>query len=50
MKYVLIAEDESSIRDFIVINLRRSGYGVIEASNGQEAIEKFNEYSNAYNK
>lgn len=46
MKYVLIAEDESSIRDFIVINLRRSGYGVVEASNGQEAIEKFNEYSN----
>ena len=26
MKYVLIAEDESSIRDFVVINLRRNGY------------------------
>lgn len=26
MKYVLIAEDEVSIRDFVVINLRRSGY------------------------
>ena len=45
MKYVLIAEDEASIRDFIVINLRRSGYEVIEATNGQEAIEKFNSFS-----
>ncbi len=46
MKYVLIAEDEVSIRDFIVINLRRSGYEVIEASNGEEAIQKFNEHIN----
>lgn len=46
MKYVLIAEDEASIRDFVVINLRRSGYEVIEASNGEEAINKFDEHSN----
>ncbi len=46
MKYVLIAEDETSIRDFVVINLRRSGYEVIEASNGEEAIKKFNENIN----
>ncbi len=45
MKYVLIAEDESSIRDFVVINLRRNGYEVIEATNGEEAINKFNENS-----
>lgn len=45
MKCVLIAEDESSIRDFVVINLKRSGYEVVEASNGEEAIEKFNEFS-----
>lgn len=45
MKCVLIAEDEASIRDFVVINLKRSGYEVIEASNGEEAIEKFNKYS-----
>lgn len=43
MKRILIAEDESSIRDFIVINLKRSGYEVIEAENGREAIEKYNE-------
>lgn len=45
MKRILIAEDEASIRDFVVINLKRSGYDVIEASNGEEAIEKFNEFS-----
>lgn len=44
MKYVLIAEDEASIRDFVVINLHRSGYEVIEASNGDEAIKLFDEY------
>ena len=46
MKYVLIAEDESSIRDFVVINLRRSGYEVVEASNGEEAIKKYDEHIN----
>lgn len=46
MKYVLIAEDEASIRDFVVINLRRSGYEVIEATNGEEAIKKFDEHCN----
>ena len=45
MKCVLIAEDEASIRDFVVINLKRNGYEVIEASNGEEAIEKFNQFS-----
>lgn len=46
MKYVLIAEDEFSIRDFVVINLRRSGYDVIEACNGEEAIKKYDEHYN----
>ena len=41
MKTVLIAEDEASIRDFVVINLKRNGYEVFEAANGQEAIDKF---------
>ncbi len=43
MKKVLIAEDEASIREFIVINLKRSGYDVIEAENGEEAINKYEE-------
>lgn len=41
MKRVLIAEDENSIRDFIVINLKRSGFDVLEAADGAEAIERF---------
>ena len=40
MKKVLVLEDESSIRSFIVINLRRAGYEVVEAETGEEALEK----------
>ena len=43
MKKVLVLEDESSIRSFIVINLRRAGYDVIEAESGEEALEKLQE-------
>ena len=43
MKRILIAEDETAIREFIVINLKRSGYDVVEAENGRVAIEKYNE-------
>ena len=40
MRKVLVLEDESSIRSFIVINLERAGYQVIEAETGEEALEK----------
>ena len=40
MKKVLVLEDESSIRSFIVINLVRAGYEVVEAESGEEALEK----------
>lgn len=43
MKRILIAEDEAAIRDFIVINLKRSGYEVIEAENGRQAVELYDE-------
>ena len=43
MKKVLVLEDESSIRSFIVINLRRAGYEVVEAETGEEALEKLKE-------
>ena len=45
VKRVLVLEDESSIRSFIVINLHRAGYEVVEAENGEEALEKLNAYS-----
>ena len=40
MKKVLVLEDETSIRSFVVINLRRSGYEPIEAATGAEALEQ----------
>ena len=40
MKKVLILEDEMNIRSFVVINLRRAGYEVVEAGTGQEALSK----------
>lgn len=40
MKKVLVLEDESNIRSFVVINLRRSGYDPIEAETGEMALEK----------
>jgi CheY-like chemotaxis protein len=33
-------EDESSIRSFVVINLRRSGYEPIEAETGEQALDQ----------
>lgn len=41
MKRVLVCEDESAIRDFVVINLKRAGYEVLEAASGEEALKKF---------
>ena len=40
MKKVLVLEDEASIRSFIVINLQRAGYEVVEAECGEEALRK----------
>ena len=40
MKKVLIMEDELNIRSFVVINLKRAGYDVIEAGNGEEAMDR----------
>ena len=45
VKKVLVLEDESSIRSFIVINLRRAGYEVVEAESGEEALEKLKLHS-----
>src|SRR3990172_540301 len=37
---ILIAEDERDIRDLIAFSLRYSGFDVVEAVNGQEAVER----------
>ena len=44
MKRILVAEDEKSIREFIVINLKRNGFEVLEAENGEEALRYYDEY------
>ena len=44
MKRILVAEDEKSIREFIVINLKRNGFDVLEAENGEEALKLYDEY------
>ncbi len=44
MKKVLILEDEVSIRSFVVINLRRAGYDVLEAGTGEDALELLRQY------
>ncbi len=44
MRKVLVLEDEASIRSFIVINLERAGYEVVEAESGEEALEKLQQH------
>lgn len=41
MKKVLVLEDEKSIRDFVVLNLKRAGYDIVEAETGEQALELF---------
>ena len=43
MKKILVLEDETSIRSFVVINLKRAGYDPIEAGTGAEAFERIKE-------
>ncbi|MCQ2487186.1 MAG: response regulator transcription factor [Clostridia bacterium] len=45
MKTILVAEDESAIREFIVINLSHSGYNIIEAADGAEAVRLYDEHA-----
>ena len=41
MKKLLVLEDEEAIRAFVVLNLKRAGYDIIEAATGEEALEKY---------
>lgn len=36
---ILVAEDDPDIRDLVVFRLERSGWTVLEATDGQEAID-----------
>lgn len=41
MKRVLVCEDETNIREFVVINLKRAGYDVVDVDCGEAAIRMF---------
>ena len=41
MKRILVVED--AIREFVVINLQRAGYDVVEANSGEAALQKYEE-------
>lgn len=40
MSKILVLEDEASIRSFILVNLKRNNFEVVETSSGEEALEK----------
>lgn len=44
MKKVLVLEDEPNIRSFIVLNMRRAGYEVVEADTGEDALRRLQEH------
>ncbi|SDY96724.1 response regulator transcription factor [Bacillus sp. 166amftsu] len=39
MSTILVLEDEIPIRSFIVLNMKRAGFNVLEAGTGEEALE-----------
>lgn len=43
MKSILVVEDEEAIREFVIINLKRSGYDVFEAGTGEDALRIYDE-------
>jgi two-component system cell cycle sensor histidine kinase/response regulator CckA len=49
LKTIMVVEDETSIRRLLGTTLRRNGYQVVEAANGQEAIDRFAEHRDAVN-
>lgn len=48
MKKVLIAEDEAAIREIILITLKRAGYEVTEACDGQQALDIYFDRNGAF--
>ena len=41
MKRILVVEDEDAIRSFVVVNLQRSGYIVVDAASGEQALTAY---------
>lgn len=47
-KKVLVLEDEVSIRSFVIINLKRAGYEIVEAESGEQAIELLDKHPDVH--
>ncbi|MGN1114013.1 MAG: response regulator transcription factor [Oscillospiraceae bacterium] len=45
---ILVCEDEDSIREFVVINLKRSGYDVVDVNCGEDALSAYDEYNGKF--
>lgn len=43
MTKILVLEDEASIRSFIMINLKKHNFEIIETASGEEALEKLDD-------
>lgn len=41
MKRILVCEDEAAIREFVVFNLKRDGFTVLEAGDGKTALQLY---------
>ncbi|MFT8888734.1 MAG: response regulator transcription factor [Ethanoligenens sp.] len=44
-KTILVVEDEQAIREFVIINLKRAGYEVLEAETGETAIKLYDTHA-----
>ena len=47
-KRILVCEDEDAIRDFVVINLKRAGYEVVDVDCGEKALEAYESWSGQF--
>lgn len=47
METILLVEDEPAVRQLFAQALKRSGYAVYEARNGQEAMKLFDEHGDS---
>ncbi|ADU27505.1 response regulator transcription factor [Ethanoligenens harbinense] len=45
-KTILVVEDEQAIREFVIINLKRAGYEVLEAGTGEAALKLYESHGN----
>lgn len=44
-KTILVVEDEEAIREFVIINLQRAGYQVLEAGTGETALQLYDAHA-----